>query len=1000
MRTFLLLCLFSFSTLGYSQTIYVNHAATGANDGTSWTDAYVSLQTAMTSINTSSRSVWIAQGTYKPSASNRLTSFVINESNTSLYGGFIGTETLLTERNVLTNKTILSGDLSGNDNATISFTNPLRNDNSYRILTVNANNSLIDGLVFTGGHANGSTNQVNGAAIYKVPAVLNLNIINCEFKNNVSLQSAAGIHAIFATAGSGELTIENSIFENNLATHGTSIYSYTNASLVLTVAVSNSLFNGNKVLNNNLNDAYAGSGGWFRAVASNSTLNAALTNNTYVNNMDSGTSSDLINKGTVGFSREGLGSISLNATVNNCIFWNNEVEPTISAKAINNFVSAMPGVVVNNSLSPDNFSNIATKYNVLTADPLFVSTTDFNLLAFSPAINAGDNAFVNTTTDLNGNDRIANTTVDMGAYEYTSLCGFSVYSITDNTANVSWNSSVTTDLLYVVSGQPIASGTTVTGLSTSSTVLTGLMQNTIYELYSSAACSSTATSGWYLVNTFRTNGVIYVNQAATGANNGSSWTDAYTTLWQALLDVSPTSNEIRVAQGVYKPDVAGLSDPKLATFLIPSGAKIYGGFNGTETTFAQRDPKINITILNGDLNGNDSATIQNTDGSRSDNTFHVISLVGNVTGVVVDGLTISGGNANVVDNANFDLEAFGGAIFSRPASTIAAQFNNCIIEKNTGSQAGVYGQYAGSYANPLITSTTVDFTNCIIRNNQSAGTYANIQIMGYSGTSWGNPVSRVSNSKFINCLFHDNVSLEAGNQGASCITVLQSATAGGFLNTAYVDIINSTFTKNVRTNGGEVLSFLNATNARLINSIIYNNNNNNGGNTTTTPLYLHGSDVSMYPTGINNIIQGGQLGGINANPLFVSASDFHLTSTSPAINAGNNAYLVGITTDLDGNARIVNTTVDLGAYEYDSTLSIKDSKLFSDFTMYPNPTTSLLHIKSNETINLVEIFSIEGKQVLTSKDTQLDVSHLTSGMYLVKITSDTGNVGIKKLMKQ
>lgn len=997
MRTFLLLLLTCFSFLAQGQTIYVNHAATGANDGTSWANAYTNLKSAL-SATLDNEAVWIAGGTYTPHATDRVASFLITSNNVQLYGGFNGTETLLSERNVFTNKTILSGDLSGNDDATISFTNPLRNDNSYHILIVTAASISIDGLVFTGGHANGNSSQANGAAIYKAPAVTNLKVVNCEFKNNVSLQGGAGIHAIFGTYGSGELTVDNSIFENNLATLGTSIYSYTNVPLILTVAVSNSLFNGNKVLNNNQNDGYAGSGGWFRAVANNSTLNATLTNNTYVNNMESGTNSDLYNSGTVGFSKEGIASISLNATVNNCIFWNNKFGPTTNAPAINNFFATMPSVVVNNSLSPDNFSTIATKYNVLTSDPLFVSTTDFNLSASSPAINAGDNTFVTTTTDLNGNNRIANTTVDMGAYEYTSLCGFSVYPITDNTANVSWNSSVTTDLLYVVSGQPIASGTTLTGLSTNSTVLTGLMQNTIYELYSSVACSSTATSGWYLVNTFKTNGVIYVNQAATGANNGSSWTDAYTTLWEALLDVSPTSNEIRVAQGVYKPDVAGLSDPKLATFLIPSGAKIYGGFNGTETTFAQRDPKINITILNGDLNGNDSATIQNTDGSRSDNTFHVISLVGNVTGVVVDGLTISGGNANVVDNANFDLEAFGGAIFSRPASTIAAQFNNCIIEKNTGSQAGVYGQYAGPYANPLITSTTVDFTNCIIRNNQSAGTYANIQIMGYSGTSFGNPVSRVSNSKFINCLFHDNVSFGAGNQGASCITVLQSATAGGFLNTAYVDIINSTFTKNNRTNGGEVLSFSNATNTKLINSIIYNNNN--GGNITTTSLYLHGSNVSMYPTGINNIIQGGQLGSINANPLFVSASDFHLTSTSPAINAGNNAYLAGITNDLDGNARIVNTTVDLGAYEFDAALSNSSFTSFNEFKVYPNPTSGVLNISSDEEIQNIAIYSLLGRKVGSATNTQMDISNLASGVYLLTIETKDGKVGTKRIVKQ
>src|SRR5690606_11705510 len=114
MRTFLLLCLFSFSTLRYSQIIYVNHSATISYNGTSWTDAYVDLQTALTSITSSRKSVWIAQGTYKPSVSDRTASFVINEYYTSLYGGFAGTETRLSDRVFGTNETILSGDLLGN----------------------------------------------------------------------------------------------------------------------------------------------------------------------------------------------------------------------------------------------------------------------------------------------------------------------------------------------------------------------------------------------------------------------------------------------------------------------------------------------------------------------------------------------------------------------------------------------------------------------------------------------------------------------------------------------------------------------------------------------------------------------------------------------------------------------------------------------------------------------------------------------------------------------
>lgn len=57
-------------------------------------------------------------------------------------------------------------------------------------------------------------------------------------------------------------------------------------------------------------------------------------------------------------------------------------------------------------------------------------------------------------------------------------------------------------------------------------------------------------------------------------------------------------------------------------------------------------------------------------------------------------------------------------------------------------------------------------------------------------------------------------------------------------------------------------------------------------------------------------------GTVTADPLFVSATDFHLLSGSPAINAGNNADVPpDVTTDIDGNPRIQRGVVDIGAYE-------------------------------------------------------------------------------------
>lgn len=66
----------------------------------------------------------------------------------------------------------------------------------------------------------------------------------------------------------------------------------------------------------------------------------------------------------------------------------------------------------------------------------------------------------------------------------------------------------------------------------------------------------------------------------------------------------------------------------------------------------------------------------------------------------------------------------------------------------------------------------------------------------------------------------------------------------------------------------------------------------------------------------------GTSGDITTDPQFVDSvgGDYRLQSTSPCINAGDDALVMG-TTDLDGNARIVHGTVDMGAYEYYGLLS-------------------------------------------------------------------------------
>jgi len=66
------------------------------------------------------------------------------------------------------------------------------------------------------------------------------------------------------------------------------------------------------------------------------------------------------------------------------------------------------------------YSLVVAKTNTLDdgTDPKFVGAADYRLQAASPCINAGDDAYVTTSTDLDGNTRSVGAAVDQGAYEY------------------------------------------------------------------------------------------------------------------------------------------------------------------------------------------------------------------------------------------------------------------------------------------------------------------------------------------------------------------------------------------------------------------------------------------------------------------------------------------------------------------------------------------------------------------------------------------------------
>ncbi len=144
-------------------------------------------------------------------------------------------------------------------------------------------------------------------------------------------------------------------------------------------------------------------------------------------------------------------------------------------------------------------------------------------------------------------------------------------------------------------------------------------------------------------------GLRRVDAAATGANDGTSWADAYTELYLALADTEAT--EIWVAEGAYYPEpVPPGNDSRIATFLITGTIQVYGGFVGNETDRSERNPEQNLTILSGDLDQDDGdlSEFPNYPSLYDDNAYHVVSFAPTFEGTPIrfSGFVIRSGYAD------------------------------------------------------------------------------------------------------------------------------------------------------------------------------------------------------------------------------------------------------------------------------------------------------------------------------------------------------------------
>jgi predicted outer membrane repeat protein len=381
--------------------------------------------------------------------------------------------------------------------------------------------------------------------------------------------------------------------------------------------------------------------------------------------------------------------------------------------------------------------------------------------------------------------------------------------------------------------------------------------------------------------------VIFVNANATHSGDGSSWSNAFVYLQDAIKAASKGS-QIWAAQGVYKPDAnsvfPGGTGLRTSTFQIPQGVEIYGGFPAGGI-WEHRNPVTCPTILSGDIC---------TAGVRSDNCYNVVVGANDVT---LDGFIIADGNATATG-----ASARGGGMRNEDANNVTIA--NCVFRDN-------FAKYDGGAIYNY--KSSISFVNCIFSDNNSgdngAGVYNSNSdaaltdcrfINNHCGNKGGGIYNYQSPSELINCLF-------SGNHADS---------NGGAVYNGYkvVKLINCTIAGN--SADGDTGGIYNAYSSSIITNCIVWDNSVEIYNHHSSPHISYSDVKGCGASGANwNANYGSDDGNnIGSDPCFASVPA--LKAASPCINAGENSALPpDIQTDINGNARF-NGIVDMGAYEY------------------------------------------------------------------------------------
>jgi len=455
-----------------------------------------------------------------------------------------------------------------------------------------------------------------------------------------------------------------------------------------------------------------------------------------------------------------------------------------------------------------------------------------------------------------------------------------------------------------------------------------------YPSDNSYFAAKAALNGMQLVKITATR--IYVDASATlGLQTGLTWNNAFTNLDDAL-DMAKASGgqitEIWVANGTYKPFPI---NSRSASFDIPSGVKLYGGFAGGETRLSDRDPSANVALLSGE--GPTVAIV--------DNLYHVVTMKNCNAQTALDGFEIRGGRADVNATSDSINDRTGGGLVIKDG---IPRVKNCTFRNNYALLEGGAVMIQGTaspdfYGNTFLDNSAGSFGGAIrcTTSNIAAQNFYNNRFLNNDAGSNGGAVNTTGGvMHFVNSTFIEN---EVGASGGAIYCFGPT-----------VRIYNCTIANNsAGTYGGVGVAFNGI--ASVNNTMFFNNGDTNGSTSLQSGNF--GGDAGTTLTmnysrlqSLDGTIPGA--GNIATLPTFANAAggdgllgtlddDWSLTKGSAGVDAGSNSLLVtdyfdtnanGLTGDtlpfdLVGNTRRIDVgtkpdtgngsapIVDMGAYE-------------------------------------------------------------------------------------